>query len=91
MHEKTLTLKIRNHPAAIARIAGLFARRAYSLSTMECRPDDDKRIGNMSLLVPDDSQLSQIVKNLEKLYDVHEVMVTDVNVPTLITDPDWQT
>jgi acetolactate synthase-1/3 small subunit len=84
MHEKTLTLKIRNHPAAIARIAGLFARRAYSFYSMECSPDDDKRIGNMSLLVPDDRQLSQIIKNLEKLYDVHEVMVADGNAPTLI-------
>jgi acetolactate synthase small subunit len=66
MPEMILALKIRNHPAAIARIAGLFVRRAYSLSGMVCRPDNDNRTGRMYLMMPDDSQFSQVVKNLEK-------------------------
>jgi hypothetical protein len=32
--------------------------------------------------VPDDSQFHQVVKNLEKLYNVHEVTVTAAGAPT---------
>ena len=83
MPEKILALKIRNHPAVIARIAGLFVRRAYSLSSLDCRPGNDNGSAMMYITVPDNVQLPQVVKNLQKLYDVHEVAVTAAGAYTL--------
>ena len=36
----------------------------------------------MTIIVPDDSQFAKVVKNLEKLYDVHEVAVAAAGAPT---------
>ena len=41
----------------------------------------------MYIIVPDDNQFPQVVKNLEKLYDVHEVAVAAAGATTPFPDP----
>ncbi|CDH89648.1 Acetolactate synthase small subunit [Clostridium botulinum B str. Eklund 17B (NRP)] len=64
---------VRNHPGVMSHITGLFARRAFNLEGILCTQIDDGSTSKMFLLVNNDFALEQIIKQLEKLYDVLEV------------------
>ncbi|ACD23040.1 acetolactate synthase small subunit [Clostridium botulinum] len=66
-------LLVRNHPGVMSHITGLFARRAFNLEGILCTQIDDGSTSKMFLLVNNDFALEQIIKQLEKLYDVLEV------------------
>ncbi|SJU57162.1 Acetolactate synthase isozyme 1 small subunit [Clostridioides difficile] len=64
---------VRNHPGVMSHITGLFARRAFNLEGILCTQIGDGSTSKMFLLVKNDFALEQIIKQLEKLYDVLEV------------------
>ncbi len=66
-------LLLRNHPGVMSHITGLFARRAFNLEGILCTQIGDGSTSKMFLLVKNDFALEQIIKQLEKLYDVLEV------------------
>lgn len=68
-----LELLVRNHPGVMSHITGLFARRAFNLEGILCAQVGDGSTSKMFLLVKNDSVLDQIIKQVEKLYDVLEV------------------
>jgi acetolactate synthase-1/3 small subunit len=57
----------------MSHITGLFARRAFNLEAIICVPEPGRATSRMLLLVADDPKLGQVVRQLEKLYDVLEV------------------
>lgn len=59
----------------MSHITGLFSRRGYNLEGIVCAPYGGKLKSRMYLLVQDRSRLEQIIKQLEKLYDVDEVKI----------------
>lgn len=73
MHKTVLELKVNNHPGVMSHVAGLFARRAFNIEGILCGPVDDGSRSAMYLLVNEYERLDQVVKQLEKLYDVVEV------------------
>lgn len=68
-----IELHVRNHSGVMSHITGLFARRAFNLEGILCAQIGDGSTSKMYLLVKNDSVLDQIIKQLEKLYDVLEV------------------
>ncbi|MDD5040672.1 MAG: acetolactate synthase small subunit [Patescibacteria group bacterium] len=68
-----IELVVNNHPGVMSHITGLFARRAFNLEGILCGEIGDGSKSRMYLLVNDDGRLEQIIKQLEKLYDVLEV------------------
>lgn len=70
-----IELHVRNHPGVMSHITGLFARRAFNLEGILCAQIGDGSTSKMFLLVKNDYVLEQIVKQLEKLYDVLEVSI----------------
>lgn len=66
-------LIVRNHPGVMSHITGLFTRRGFNLEGILCGEVGDGSTSKMYLLVKNDSVLNQIIKQLEKLYDVIEV------------------
>ena len=66
-------LLVRNHPGVMSHITGLFARRAFNLEGILCAQVGDGTTSKMFLLVNNNSTLEQIIKQLEKLYDVINV------------------
>lgn len=68
-----IELVVRNHSGVMSHITGLFARRAFNLDGILCAQIGDGSTSKMFLLVKNDFVLDQIVKQLEKLYDVLEV------------------
>lgn len=68
-----IELLVRNHSGVMSHITGLFARRAFNLEGILCGEVGDGTASKMFLLVKNDFALDQIIKQLEKLYDVLEV------------------
>jgi acetolactate synthase-1/3 small subunit len=80
MENKDLTLVelvVKNHPGAMSHITGLFARRAFNLEGILCGSIGDGTKSKIYLLVRNDNLKEQIVKQLEKLYDVLSVTLHD--------------
>lgn len=72
MSELVLELKVRNHPGVMSHITGLFARRAFNLEGILCGPVGDGSTSRIFLLIKEDHSLQQVIRNIEKLYDVIE-------------------
>jgi acetolactate synthase-1/3 small subunit len=73
MHKTVLELTVNNHPGVMSHVAGLFSRRAFNIEGILCGPVGDGSTSAMYLLVNEHERLGQVVKQLEKLYDVVEV------------------
>ena len=73
MNSVVVELIVNNHPGVMSHVAGLFARRAFNLEGIVCRKIGDGARSQMLLLVDNNDRLDQIVKQLQKLYDVLEV------------------
>ena len=52
---------------------GLFARRAYNVEGILCLPMEEKIHSRIWLLVPEDQQLEQIIRQTKKLVDVIDI------------------
>ena len=77
MNNIIIELKVKNHPGVLSQVSGLFARRAFNLEGILCSGIGDKTESRILLLVNNDDRIRQIVKQLEKLYDVSEVTVKE--------------
>ncbi len=70
-------LLVRNHAGVMSHITGMFSRRGFNLEGILCGPIGDSSESIMFLLVNHDNRLDQIVKQLEKLYDVQTVTIRE--------------
>lgn len=68
-----IQLTVNNHPGVMSQITGLFTRRAFNLEGILCGRLENAKVSRMYLLVKNDHRIDQIIKQLEKLYDVLEV------------------
>jgi len=77
MSKPVIELRVNNHPGVMSHVTGLFSRRAFNIEGILCGPVGDGSTSRMYLLVNEDERLPQVVKQLEKLYDVIEVCVLE--------------
>jgi len=64
-----------NKPGVLARVAGLFSRRAYNIDSLAVGPTETKDVSRITLVVHgNDEILEQITKQLHKLPDVKTVL-----------------
>lgn len=77
MRKPVIELLVNNHAGVMSHITGLFSRRAFNIEGILCGPLKDGNTSRIFLLVDEDERLPQVVKQLEKLYDVLEVRVRD--------------
>ena len=77
MPKPVIELKVNNHPGVMSHVTGLFSRRAFNIEGILCGPVGDGSTSRMYLLVNEDERLPQVVKQLEKLYDILEVRVCE--------------
>ena len=69
-----LRLTVKNHPGVMSHICGLFSRRAFNVDALVCLPHADARQSSIWLLVSRDTRLDQMMRQLEKLEDVAQVV-----------------
>ena len=72
-----IELTVQNHPGVMSHIAGLFSRRRFNLEGILCGPVDDGTKSRMYLLVENGGRIEQIIKQLQKLYDVLNVSLRE--------------
>ncbi len=65
-----IELTVNNHPGVMSHITGLFARRAFNLEGILCGRVGDGSTSKIYLLVNRDERLDQIIKQVNKLYDI---------------------
>ena len=68
-----LKLRVNNHPGVMSHICGLFARRAFNVEKIICLPLENGKESRIFLMVGVGKSLNQIVNQLLKLEDVHQV------------------
>ncbi|MFV0437818.1 MAG: acetolactate synthase small subunit [Desulfopila sp.] len=76
-----LRLVVNNHPGVMSHVCGLFARRAYNLEAIACVPIASGAISRIWLQVGESDRLEQIVKQLEKLPDIQQVLIMEGEHP----------
>ena len=73
-----LSVIVENKAGVLARVSGLFARRAYNIYSLAVAPTDDERFSRITFVVDVESTtLEQITKQLFKLINV--VKITELH------------
>ncbi len=57
----------------MSKVTGLFSRRSFNLDGILCSQMENAGKSKIFLLVRESACLDQVVKQLEKLYDIHTV------------------
>ena len=73
----TLSVLVENRPGVLARIAGLFARRAFNINSLSTERPDISRVTVTADV--DEVPLEQIIKQLNKLLHVLKIVDLDPN------------
>ncbi len=72
--ERTLSVLVNDHPGVLARIAGLFSRRWFNISSITVGSSEEPGLSRMTIVSHgDDAMATQMVAQLLKLVDVLEV------------------
>lgn len=74
---KVIELTVNNHSGVMSHITGLFSRRGYNLEGILCGRIGEGQQSRMYLLVEENEQFEQVVKQLSKLYDVLELRILE--------------
>ena len=90
----TLEVLVENEPGVLARVAGLFARRAYNIDTLVVGPTENSEISKMVIQVNlEGHSLEQVMAQLDKLITVisiKELIDGAVKSTKHETQPDYQ-
>ena len=68
-----LDVLVNNHPGVMSHVCGLFSRRAFNVEAILCLPTDGGEESRIWLLVNEDDRLEQMIRQMRKLQDVHDV------------------
>ena len=76
----TLSVLVENRPGVLARIAGLFARRAFNINSLSVSPTERPDISRATVTADVEAvPLEQIIKQLNKLLHVLKIVELDPN------------
>jgi len=72
----TVELIVANRYGVLNRITGLYARRGYNIDSLHVNETENPEKSRMLITSRGDEYIqTQIVRQLSKLYDVHEVIL----------------
>jgi len=79
MEEKfTVGLLVSNHFGVLNRISGLYAKRGYNIDSLAVGETENPKFSRLTIVsTGDDYMKDQVVKQLQKLYDVKMVTLFD--------------
>ncbi len=77
MKPHTLTVLVENRAGVLSRVAGLFSRRGFNIESLAVGTCEEPTMSRMTIVViGDDAQIEQVMKQLNKLIDV--IKVSDI-------------
>ena len=90
--QHTLEVLVENEPGVLARVAGLFSRRAFNIETLNVGPTQDSSISKMIIGVAiEGHSIEQVIAQLDKLISVISIKdVTPKAEEVHDTQPDYQ-
>jgi acetolactate synthase-1/3 small subunit len=75
MQKHTLVALMENKPGVLSRVSGLFRRRNYNIESLSVGHSETPGISRMTIVLDGDERIvEQVVKQLEKLINVTEVL-----------------
>ena len=79
----TLSVLVENRPGVLARIAGLFARRAFNINSLSVSPTERPDISRVTVTADVEAvPLEQIIKQLNKLLHVLKMPSASAAAPS---------
>jgi acetolactate synthase-1/3 small subunit len=86
MQKHTLVALMENKPGVLSRVANLFRRRNYNIESLSVGHSETESISRMTIVLDgDEAIVEQVVKQLEKLINVTEVINVS-SQPTVIRE-----
>jgi acetolactate synthase-1/3 small subunit len=74
----TLSVLVENKPGVLTRVAGLFARRSFNISSLAVGPTEREDISRITVVADvQQAPLEQITKQLHKLVNVIKIVELD--------------
>ena len=74
----TLSVLVEDKPGVLARVAALFSRRGFNISSLAVGPTEHPTTSRMTIVVDvDDLPLEQVTKQLNKLINVLKIVELD--------------
>ena len=78
MNKFKIDLWVNNRFGVLNRITGLYAKRCYNIESIHAGPTEVPGVTRITIVSNGDDYLrTQVVAQLEKLYDVRKVELTD--------------
>jgi acetolactate synthase-1/3 small subunit len=75
MSKHTLSVLVDNKPGVLARVAGLFSRRAFNIHSLAVGPTEHDEVSRITVVVDvEDLPLEQVTKQLNKLVHVLKIV-----------------
>ena len=93
MAQHKLEVLVENSPGVLARVAGLFSRRAYNIETLSVGPTSNPEVSQMDIVVSVEGHaLEQVIAQLDKLINVISIKeIKPAEAPEVHdTQPDYQ-
>ena len=93
MAQHTLEVLVENSPGVLARVAGLFARRAYNIERLTVGPTSNPEVSQMDIVVSVEGHaLEQVIAQLDKLINVISIKEIKPDTASDVhdTQPDYQ-
>ncbi|MDN5858577.1 MAG: acetolactate synthase small subunit [Pseudonocardia sp.] len=77
MQRHTLSVLVEDKPGVLARVAGLFSRRGFNITSLAVGPTEHTALSRMTIVVEvDEFPLEQVTKQLNKL--VHVIKIVEL-------------
>ena len=74
MKAHTLSILVENRAGVLSRVTGLFSRRGFNIESLAVGPCEEPDMSRITIVViGDDAQIEQVMKQLNKLIDVIKV------------------
>ena len=71
----TISILVENTFGVLTRVAGMFSGRGYNIDSLNVAPTHNSELSRMTIVTRgDDATVEQIVRQLEKLVNVHEII-----------------
>lgn len=71
-----ISILVSNHSGVLSRVSGMFTRRGFNIDTLTVGVTEDDNYSRITITIHgDEMTCNQIVRQLEKMYDVKKVKV----------------
>ena len=81
MERFIISILVANHSGVLSRVSGMFTRRGFNIDTLTVGETESPEFSRITISMHDDEAIcNQIVKQLEKMYDVKKCCLSKLKI-----------